>query len=162
MKNKILIEVICFLVVCICICVAILGFAIKKVDTKPYFEPAGRVGAVYEPTDPSICDLTDVICPNEPKIIYAQVTKYTKIETCPNHQCRTANGDAPTKNEGVACPRSIPLGTRVKIEEKTVVCNDRTARKYDGRFDIYNGTTQEDYQEALAWGVKTLPITILN
>lgn len=35
-----------------------------------------------------------------------------------------------------ACPRSMPLGTRVKIQDVVYICEDRLALKYDNRIDI--------------------------
>ena len=37
----------------------------------------------------------------------------------------------------VACPRNIPLGTKVCIEHKLYTCEDRTHQKFDGRYDIW-------------------------
>ena len=36
----------------------------------------------------------------------------------------------------MACPRHINLGTTVEIRGTTYVCEDRTALKFNGRFDI--------------------------
>jgi 3D (Asp-Asp-Asp) domain-containing protein len=155
MKSKTNIEILIFLTVCICIALAILGFAVQRVDTKPYY-PEGRVGKVNDP-----CGLTDVVCDNEPKVIYAEVTKYTAIETCPQH-CINATGSNPIVGRSIACPRRIKKGTKVQIEGILFTCDDFTAIRYDGRFDIFAGYTERDYREALAWGVKVLPVTILE
>ena len=40
------------------------------------------------------------------------------------------------RHDAVACPQGIRLGTIVEIRGETYVCEDRTARKYNGRFDI--------------------------
>lgn len=40
------------------------------------------------------------------------------------------------RSDVVACPRNIPLGTKVNIRGKVYECLDRTAKRYDGRFDI--------------------------
>ena len=94
--------------------------------------------------------------------IYAPISKFTKQETCPNRPCVTASGQIATRNRTVACPRHIPLGTKVSIEQRVYICEDRTHYRFDGRWDIYVGDTKIDFQEALKWGVKVLPITILN
>ena len=40
------------------------------------------------------------------------------------------------RNDVVACPPLLKLGTVVEIGGKRYVCEDRTSRKYRGRFDI--------------------------
>ena len=40
------------------------------------------------------------------------------------------------RNDVVACPPFLKLGTAVEIGGKRYVCEDRTSRKYRGRFDI--------------------------
>lgn len=60
-----------------------------------------------------------------------------------------------------ACPRNIKLGTKVKIAGKTYTCADRTAKRYDGRFDIFAGYTQADHDRAVQSGVKKLNVKIL-
>jgi hypothetical protein len=40
------------------------------------------------------------------------------------------------RHDAVACPQGIKLGTVVEIRGETYVCEDRTARKFNGRFDI--------------------------
>lgn len=87
------------------------------------------------------------------EILTADVTQYSKVETCPNHQCQTASGryiDA-TDTDVIACPRRFKLGTRVIIDGKEYICEDTTAKRYDGRFDIWAG---EDYNGAIEWGVQ--------
>lgn len=89
------------------------------------------------------------------EIITADVTMYSKTETCPNRQCQTASGryiDA-TDTDVIACPRRLKLGSRVIIDGKEYICEDRTARWIDnlGRFDIWNGN---DYNGAIEWGVQ--------
>lgn len=110
---------------------------------------------------PNICELSNVNCPYERKIIIAEVTKYSAIETC-GETCVTASGVHPGPNRTLACPRSIQLGTRVNIDGRWYTCEDRLNLRYDSRFDIYAGASQSDYEEALKWGVKKLPVMILN
>ncbi len=51
--------------------------------------------------------------------------------------CKAASGaDICGRYDSAACPRAIPLGTFVEIRGAMYVCEDRTARKYDGRFDV--------------------------
>jgi hypothetical protein len=94
-------------------------------------------------------------------MITAEVTMYSKIETCPYTQCITASGrkiDA-SDTDVIACPREYKFGTRVIINGKEYVCEDRTAKRYNGRWDIWNG---DDYQGALEWGRQTKTLLIYN
>lgn len=56
----------------------------------------------------------------------------------------------------IACPRAIKLGTRVAIDGVQYVCEDRLARQYDARFDIWS----PDLIDALTWGIKNKEVLI--
>lgn len=91
--------------------------------------------------------------------IKAEVTMYSGIESCHYEGCPMASGRRAYVG-AVACPRKYPLGTKVEIGGNAYVCEDRTALRYDGRFDIFAGFGREDYQRALRWGIKTLEIKV--
>ena len=67
----------------------------------------------------------------------------------------TASGKI-IKQGMVAAPRNIPFGTRVKIDGAVYTVEDRTARRYNNRFDIYTSS----HQEAIKKGVKRTKIII--
>ena len=140
----------------------VLAVKYREIHKAPQPAPKVEIEVVFQATesvksDP--CTLKDVYCPNEK--LY-EVSKYTKWETCPDRPCVTASGQIATRGRTVACPRHIPLGTKVSIAERIYICEDRTHYRFDGRWDIYAGDTEYDYQQALAWGVKKLPVTILE
>lgn len=81
-------------------------------------------------------------------IIEAIVTAYVLHGTM-------ANGK-PVHLGAIACPRKYELGTRVKIQGVIYTCEDRTSRRYDGRWDIW----MEDYRDAINFGKRKLKITI--
>ena len=91
---------------------------------------------------------------------------YTVTAYCPCKVCcgqwaggPTASGRMPVAGITVAGPRSIPFGTRVWIEGVGVrVVQDRLARKYDGRFDLYFAT----HAEALRFGKRSLKVKVLK
>ena len=91
---------------------------------------------------------------------YATVTMYSAIETCDPQNCINARGTNPKPNYSVACPRKFPFGTRVIIGGNEYVCDDRTTLRYDGRFDIFAGYTQEDYQREIEFGKQNLEVII--
>jgi hypothetical protein len=68
-------------------------------------------------------------------------TNVTGYNTVPTQTDRTpCIGAAGTyicgRSDVVACPPFLKLGTAVEIGGKRYVCEDRTSRKYRGRFDI--------------------------
>ena len=69
----------------------------------------------------------------------AVVTGYCACRICCGKGARgiTAAGTRPVQGRTVAGPRSVPLGTRVIINGKPYTVEDRTAKRYDGRWDIY-------------------------
>jgi 3D (Asp-Asp-Asp) domain-containing protein len=95
------------------------------------------------------------------EIITADVTQYSKVETCPHHQCQTASGRYidETDTDVIACPRKYKLGSRVIIDGKEYICEDRTAEWVDGRWDVWAG---DDYAGAIKWGVRRKQILIYN
>jgi hypothetical protein len=71
-------------------------------------------------------------------VILARVTGYNTVpEQTDSTPCIAASGDDICgRTDVVACPRAMELGTRVRIDGKVYECLDRTALKFDGRFDI--------------------------
>lgn len=68
----------------------------------------------------------------------AKITGYNTVEAQTDQTpCISSSGhNICGRNDVVACPRSIKLGTKVEIGGKMYVCLDRLAAKYDNRFDI--------------------------
>ena len=69
----------------------------------------------------------------------------------------TASGRRPVEGRTVAASRSIPLGTKIHIDGigwRTV--EDRTARRFDGRVDIYF----RSHAEALKFGKQQRTVKI--
>jgi 3D (Asp-Asp-Asp) domain-containing protein len=91
--------------------------------------------------------------------VLATVTRYSSVESCHLPHCIMASGKSAYIG-AVACPRRIMLGTRLRIAGRLYVCEDRTAKRYDGRFDIFTGYGQAAHQEALRFGKKTLTVTL--
>lgn len=69
----------------------------------------------------------------------------------------TASGLYPFEGT-IACPRSIPLSTIVEIEDERYLCLDRTAKKYDGRFDIFSN---KPTKELLKLGKRKVQVKII-
>ena len=89
----------------------------------------------------------------------AIITAYCACTICcgPKATGLAANGRPPVQGITVAGPRSLALGTRVRIDGHTYVVNDRTARRYDGRFDIYF----KSHDAARRFGIRTNQVEII-
>ena len=72
-----------------------------------------------------------------------------------------ANGEYPYIGAVATSDRTIPFGTKVKIEDKEYVVCDRTAKwihdKFGSTFDIYS---EEPIEDLLKFGRKKLQVTI--
>jgi 3D (Asp-Asp-Asp) domain-containing protein len=92
---------------------------------------------------------------------YATITAYNTVpEQTWGDPCISASGDNICgKKNVVACPRSIPLGTWVIIDNEYYQCLDRLALKYDDRFDI---SFDKDIQGAKEFGRQIKEVIILQ
>jgi len=116
--------------------------------------PIAPYSSSYVPNPPPVEPVVEVA-----DSVYAQISAYTAIETC-GATCVMASGKSAYIG-AAACPRSVALGTVVDIEDYgSVVCEDRTAGWTEGRYDIFFGYSEADYQRALQWGVRNKKITI--
>lgn len=97
----------------------------------------------------------------ETNTIYAYTTGYNSYEyQTDSTPCISASGDNICGRDNVvACPRSIPLGTWLKIDGKSYQCLDRLSEKYDDRIDIF---FDKDIASALEWGIQYKEIIILD
>jgi len=115
--------------------------------------------------------ITGLVCAGQPQkrpnaVRLEQAELYTVTAYCPCKVCcgkwsggPTASGKMPKPGITVAGPRSIPFGTRVWIEGVGVrVVQDRLARKYDGRFDLYFSS----HADALRFGKRSLKVRVLR
>lgn len=85
------------------------------------------------------------------------VTAYCACKKCcgPYAKGITASGKPAVEGITIAAPRSIPFGTRLKIQGVGVrVVQDRLAKKYDSRIDVFFS----DHKRALKFGKKRLTV----
>lgn len=92
----------------------------------------------------------------------AIITAYCACKLCcgdlHSHSIQhTASGTSPVAGRTVAAPRSVPFGTRVQINNRTYIVEDRTARRFDGRWDIYF----DSHKSAVKFGKQRLNVWIL-
>ena len=69
----------------------------------------------------------------------AVFTAYCACTICcgPKATGLAANGKPPVQGITVAASRSIPLGTKIAVQGRIFVVQDRLSKKYDSRFDFY-------------------------
>lgn len=91
----------------------------------------------------------------------AYVTAYSSVESCWDERCTMASGKSAYVG-AVACPRDLRLGSKVKIDDVTYVCEDRTARRYNGRFDLFMGYGPKAHGKAINWGIVKLKVEIIQ
>ena len=84
------------------------------------------------------------------------ITAYCACQICCGKNAKgiTAAGTRPMQGRTVAAPRNVPLGTKVLIDGKPFTVEDRTARRFDGRWDIYF----ERHQDAKNFGKRKLDV----
>jgi len=87
------------------------------------------------------------------------VSAYSEFDSCHYENCIMASGKRAYIG-AVACPREINLGTKVEINKTIYICEDRTALKFNGRFDIFMGYNQEAYDKAIQFGLQRLNVII--
>lgn len=91
--------------------------------------------------------------------VTATVTAYNTVDwQTDSTPCIAANGsNICGRSDTIACPRGIPFGTWVSIDDRMYECVDRTASKYDGRFDI---NMNMDIDGARAFGKKSKTVKV--
>lgn len=99
-------------------------------------------------------------------IIAVAVTAFCCCDKCcgPDAIGLTASGRKPVEGITVAASRKIPLGTMINLTVPGSFTNrifrvdDRLAKRYDDRVDIY----MNDHKKALQWGLKKGSFTIIK
>lgn len=88
----------------------------------------------------------------------AILTAYCTCTLCcgPKATGLCADGTTPVQGVTIAAPRNIPLGSTVTIGTNAYRVSDRTAKRFNGRFDIFFAS----HKDALRFGIRTNKITI--
>lgn len=89
-----------------------------------------------------------------------KVTAYCSCAKCCGRYASgyTSSGTKATAGRTVAASSSLPYGTKLNINGKTYVVEDRGGAIKGNRIDVYVNS----HAEALAWGVKYLPVEVIN
>jgi 3D (Asp-Asp-Asp) domain-containing protein len=93
-------------------------------------------------------------------VVVAVVTAYCKCNLCcgPNAKGICANNKPPIAGVTIAASRNIPLGSKVEVLGKTYTVQDRLAKRFDNRFDIYFAS----HKDAKQFGIRTNKVTIIT
>jgi 3D (Asp-Asp-Asp) domain-containing protein len=91
-------------------------------------------------------------------LFFAVVTAYCADKICCGSSAKgiTAMGKKPIQGITIAGPRHIKLGTKVIINNHLYIVQDRTAVRYNGRWDIFF----KKHSDAIKFGRKQLTIRI--
>ena len=88
-----------------------------------------------------------------------KVTAYCSCaKCCGKTNGITSSGKKATAGRTIAAPASFALGTKVLINGKEYVVEDRGGAIRGNRIDVY----MNSHSAAMAWGVKYLPVEIEN
>ena len=87
-----------------------------------------------------------------------KVTAYCSCSKCCGSHANgyTASGTRATAGRTVAAPSNLPYGTKLNINGRTYVVEDRGGAIKGNRIDVYVNS----HSEALAWGVRYLPVEV--
>ena len=91
-------------------------------------------------------------------VILATITAYCHCTHCTPGHGVTAAGTRPQADVTIAGPRSYSLGSLCVIGTKRFVLEDRLAKRYTNRFDIYFS----NHQAARRFGIQTNLVTIIT
>lgn len=93
-------------------------------------------------------------------VLTAVITAYCSCKLCcgPNAKGITANGRKPVEGITIAASRRLPFNTDVILNGRTYKVQDRLARRYDSRFDIY----MSSHQSALNFGIRTQQVLVIT
>ncbi len=90
---------------------------------------------------------------------YYKITAYCSCAKCCGKRTgRTASGTKATAGRTVAAPSNFKFGTKLKINGKTYVVEDRGGAIKGNKIDVY----MNSHSAALAWGVRYLPVEVVK
>ena len=89
-----------------------------------------------------------------------KVTAYCSCSKCCGSHANgyTASGTKATAGRTIAAPSNFAFGTKLLINGKEYVVEDRGGAIKGNRIDMY----VDSHAQALAWGVKYLPVEVKN
>lgn len=95
--------------------------------------------------------------------IKTEISFYSEWDSCHNRTpegCLTASGKI--AKVGMVATNLYPFGTTLKVGDEIYTVEDRTAKKYSHRIDIWTGMGEEAYQLAKANGIQYKQVKIIK
>ena len=94
---------------------------------------------------------------------HTTVTRYSALDSChyptPDGGCLMKSGKVAYPG-AAACPRDLPVGTRIAINSEKYTCEDWYSTSLARRFDLWTGYDKQAHTDALKFGKQKLIITI--
>lgn len=136
----------------------------KKLSEKVIKEPVDKIVQVSSniTTSRSATETrsSSTTVSNDGTVRIMKVTAYCPCSKCCGKYANgiTAMGTTAKAGRTVAAPRGYSFGTKLSINGKTYVVEDRGGAIKGNRLDMYVNT----HSEALRWGVKYLPVKVIK
>lgn len=134
-----------------------------KIDEKVIEEPVNKiiqVNAVIVTSRSSNGPRSGSTSTNGSNVEIYKVTAYCPCSKCCGRYASgyTSSGTKATAGRTIATSSKFAFGTKLKINGKIYTVEDRGGAIQGNKIDIYMDT----HAEALAWGVKYLPVEVVN
>ena len=135
----------------------------KKISEKVIKKPVDKIVQVQEKTT-TTSRSADLPRTSYDKDIDSSVKMYKVTAYCSCAKCcgkstgRTASGKMAKVGRTIAAPRTFKFGTKLSLNGKVYVVEDRGGAIKGNRIDLYVGS----HAEALRWGVKYLPVKVVK
>ena len=126
--------------------------------TAPAVADPALMTSGIETTQTTIAVVAETPVEANPKVIYATVTGYSSTPDQTDDTPEIMASGKRVYDGAIACPRKYLFGTRVKINGKEYVCEDRMHIRFDDRFDIWF----VHRTDAKHFGIRELPVEILS
>lgn len=93
-------------------------------------------------------------------LVVATISSYCICKACcgPNAKGITANGKTPQGNHTIAASRKIPFGTQCVIDGISYTVEDRLAKRFDDRFDVF----MPSHEAARQFGIKHRTVQVIT
>lgn len=133
----------------------------KKISEKITKKPVDKIVQIQEKetvtSRSSTLPRTSYSKTSDSSVKIYKVTAYCSCAKCCGKSTgRTASGKKATAGRTVAAPSTFAFGTKLSINGKTYVVEDRGGAISGNRIDIYVSS----HSEALRWGVRYLPVKV--
>lgn len=91
-------------------------------------------------------------------IVLAEVTAYNAEESQTDDTPTITASNKKVRVGMIACPRHLPFGTEIIVEDVSYFCEDRMNKRFVGHYyDIF----MQSKKEALSWGRRLVEVKIV-